>query len=173
MKIIPGNSKTLWNAVRIAKEVEVVNLPQDMSVNDSIIKTSDLPQAFADFFEYKVKNILDTTEVNPTVYNGKQAPISQNNFFMTESDIKECVRSIKVKNSEGFDRITQRVLVDGENQLLKTLMNFFYRIYQEKCVPEQWLVSKIIPIHKKVINAKLKIIAQLQIYVALQNFLKN
>ena len=68
---------------------------------------------------------------------------------MTESDIKECIRSIKVKNSEGYDRIPQRVLVDGEAQLLKPLSHLFYRIYQEKCVPEQWLVSKIIPIHKK------------------------
>ena len=52
-----------------------------MSVNDSIINTTDLPQVFADFFEQKVKKILETTKVDPAVYNGKQTPNSEDSFL--------------------------------------------------------------------------------------------
>ena len=57
--------------------------------------------------------------------------------------------SIKVKNSEGFDRIPQRILVDGANELKLPLSILFAKIYDQKKIPEQWLIAKIIPIHKK------------------------
>ena len=40
---------------------------------------------------------------------------------MSQSDIIECVKSIKVKNCEGYDRIPQRILVDGIDHLAKPL----------------------------------------------------
>ena len=33
--------------------------------------------------------------------------------FMDTDSVRECILSLKLKNSEGFDRIPQRVLVDG------------------------------------------------------------
>ena len=41
------------------------------------------------------------------------------------------------------------VLVDGLEQLLDPLTYLFKLIYVEKKIPGQWLVSKIIPVHKK------------------------
>jgi hypothetical protein len=52
------------------------------------------------------------------------------------------------KNTDGIDRIPQKILVDGVDilSILKDkLMNL---IYSERKVPEQWLVFKIIPVFK-------------------------
>ena len=53
-------------------------------------------------------------------------------MFMTRDNIRECVSEIKIKNTEGYDRIPQRILVDGVEQLLESLTNSFKLIYSEK-----------------------------------------
>ena len=79
---------------------------------------------------------------------------------MTSTDILECLKSIKNKNCEGYDRIPQRILRDGANELIIPLTGLFQRIYTQKTIPEQWSISKVIPVHKKAQNAILKIIDQ-------------
>ena len=74
----------------------------------------------------------------------------ENSFFMTDTDILESLRSIKIKNCEGFDRIPQRILVDGADELISPLSKLFSKIYYQNNIPDQWLIAKIIPIHKKV-----------------------
>ena len=69
--------------------------------------------------------------------------------FLSETDIEECIKDIKMKNSEGFDRIPQRIIVEGCAFLLPPLSILFNKIYKQKKFPEQWLTSKITPIHKK------------------------
>ena len=51
--------------------------------------------------------------VCPNVNNGKRKINSYDKMFMSQSDITECVKSIKVKNCEGYNCIPQRILVDG------------------------------------------------------------
>ena len=58
-------------------------------------------------------------------------------MFMTTNDIENCIRCIKIKNCEGYDRIPQRVLVDGIEHLLKPLTILFKLVYEEKKIPEQ------------------------------------
>ena len=69
-------------------------------------------------------------------------------MFMYPDSIKECVMSLKMKNSEGYDRIPQRILIDGVDHLMTAFGGLFSRIYTQKEVPEQWLVSKTIPVFK-------------------------
>ena len=54
-----------------------------------------------------------------------------------------------MKNSEGDDRIPQRVLIDGIDVLLAPLTYLFNQIYEMKVIPEQWKMAKITPVHKK------------------------
>ena len=68
---------------------------------------------------------------------------------MTGDKIIECVKSLKMKNTEGYDRIPQRIIIDGLESLSKPLEKLFALIYRDKIVPGQWLISKIIPVHKK------------------------
>ena len=83
------------------------------------------------------------------VDNGKRKVVCNEYMFMTPKSIEECLKSIKVKNCEGHDRIPQRILVDGVNQLVKPLTTLFKMIYSQNKLPQQWLVAKINPIFKK------------------------
>ena len=53
-----------------------------------------------------------------------------------------------IKNCEGFDRIPQRVLVDGIDILIDPLNELFGLVYHQRDIPEQWLIAKTIPVHK-------------------------
>jgi hypothetical protein len=68
---------------------------------------------------------------------------------MTEQDIIKVVKTIKTKNCEGHDRIPLRILTDGIMCLIHPLTKLFNKIYEQKTIPTQWLISKVIPIHKK------------------------
>jgi hypothetical protein len=70
------------------------------------------------------------------------------NMFMDEKSIKECMLTLKPKNTEGFDRIPQRVLLDGTKHLLQPLTTLFAQIYKQRKIPNQWLVAKTIHIFK-------------------------
>ena len=70
-------------------------------------------------------------------------------MFMSRAEIYECIKTIKIKNNEDYDRISQRVLVDAIDVLIDAFTNLFALIYAEKKIPEQWKFAKIIPIHKK------------------------
>ena len=52
-KITPGNSKSLWDAVRLAKNVNIQQLPQKMFKDNINIKNEDLPDEFANFLNPK------------------------------------------------------------------------------------------------------------------------
>ena len=98
------------------------------------ISSHELSNGFANFFEKKVNDIVIHTKVNQNVYNGTQTIQAQCGMFMTRDNNRECVSEIKVKNTEGNDRIPQRVLVDGVEQLLESLTNSFKLIYSEKSI---------------------------------------
>ena len=68
---------------------------------------------------------------------------------MSRVRIIECVKGLKMKNTEGYDRIPQRIIIDGLESLGKPLEKLFAMIYRDKKVLGQWLISKIIPVHKK------------------------
>ena len=40
-------------------------------------------------------------------------------------------------------------MIDGRDVLIKPLASLFKLIYRDTELPEQWLISKIIPVHKK------------------------
>ena len=63
--------------------------------------------------------------VNPEVYNGTKKLEQGNKMFMDKVSIMECILSLQVKNSEGYDRIPQRILVDGADVLIATFEGLF------------------------------------------------
>ena len=56
---------------------------------------------------------------------------------------------LKNKKCEGFDRIPACVLLDAKDTLLPPMAVLFNEIYQTCKIPDQWKVSKIVPIFKK------------------------
>ena len=147
--ILPGNSKSLWDAVRIANDKNVTGLPETLYFEGVELQNNNKPTAFGDLFFNKVKNITEQTLTNPNVYNGHIKITEHLDFTLGEKEVGESIKSLKTKNCEGFDRIPQRVLTDGINELTPPLTILFQKILKQKKIPEQWSISKIIPIHKK------------------------
>ena len=139
----------MWDAVKIAHDKNIEPIPRVMFKNNNEVDYDSLPDEFAEFFDSKVKNIVNSVTVNSEVYNGQKLVNSGVSMFMDTKAIISVVGTMKVKNSEGFDRIPQRVIIEGINHLLKPLTNLFKLIYTQKQVPEQWLLAKTVPIHKK------------------------
>ena len=111
--IIPGNSKSLWDAVKIAKDAGFDPLPNEMKFNNVTVTGVNICEQFASFFENKVKTITDEAIIDDEIYNGTSRMVARDQMFMTRPEIYECIKTIKIKNNEGYDRIPQRVLVDA------------------------------------------------------------
>ena len=148
-QIIPGNTKSLWDAVKLAKDMDTPKLPSQMYRNNNLINEEELPDKFADLFGDKVNDIVKGAQISNTVYNGKRKINMAPANFMTPKNVLLAVTSMKTKNCEGHDKIPQRILTDGIEILKYPLTILFNKIYTQKVIPEQWLISKIAPIHKK------------------------
>ena len=148
-KILPGDSKSLWDAVKVAKDINVQQIPSAMYRNGILIEPQNLPDEFASFFKDKVQNVVNNLVIDDNVYNGTRKINAENEDFMTENDVLIVMENLKTKNCEGHDRLPLRILADGTQFLIKPLSQLFNLIYTTKEIPEQWLISKIIPLHKK------------------------
>ena len=120
-----------------------------MIYNNETLSGYDACESFAKFFEAKVNDIVKDTIIDPTVHSGVRRIYANDNMFMTRENIINSVKSLKIKNNEGYDRIPQRVLIDGLEILIEPLTIFFSKVYMTREIPGQWLISKIIPVHKK------------------------
>ena len=69
-------------------------------------------------------------------------------MFMDPTSIRECILSLKIKNCERYDRIPQRCLIDGVELLSPAFNGLFKRVYDQSMVPEQWHISKTVPVYK-------------------------
>ena len=65
---------------------------------------------------------------------------------MCKKDVEECMKSLKTKHCEGYDRIPVRILADARDILLDPMTDLFQKIYATGLIPGQWKISKIIPI---------------------------
>ena len=68
--IVPGNSKSFWKAVNIAKDINNVDLPVSMFTDGIQLANEDLKNHFADYFENKILTLSSTVVINEAVYNG-------------------------------------------------------------------------------------------------------
>ena len=75
---MPSNSKTLCNAVRIANDLNTESIPKTMFRDNIEIQSSKFPDSFAGFFNHKVKNIAESTNIDYNVYNGLRKVEAEN-----------------------------------------------------------------------------------------------
>ena len=92
-----------------------------MNLNSIPVEGSQISDCFAEFFDSKIKKIVDKVEIDNEVYNGRSKMDAGNLDFMTKSDIISCIKMLNIKNFEGYDRIPQRVLIDGIDLLINPL----------------------------------------------------
>ena len=65
--ILPGNTKSLWNSVKIAKDQSVEPIPQKLYKVGNAVDAKNVCDEFACYFDEKVKNIVETTTINENI----------------------------------------------------------------------------------------------------------
>jgi hypothetical protein len=90
-KIIPGNNKSLWDAVKIAKDIEPTPLPTTVNKGGSEYSGKDVLEAFSKFFKSKVSNLEENLATRHEVYNGYKFINSVEMNFMTEDKVAKCL----------------------------------------------------------------------------------
>ena len=60
--------KTLWDSVRIAKDLSIESIPIIMFRDNIEVENCKLADSFACFFDYKVKRILESSVVCNNVF---------------------------------------------------------------------------------------------------------
>ena len=111
--ILPGNSRSLWSAVNISKDIGSNEIPNNMYCNEKKIPEKEVANCFAAYFEEKVDKIVKNATIDPDVYNGKTKFVAADDNFMSPWDVLECAKQLKIKNCEGYDGIPQCFLIDG------------------------------------------------------------
>ena len=111
-KIIPGNNKSLWDAVKIPKDIEPTPLPMKLTKGSIHYGRNEAPAAFSNYFKSKITNLEESLTINEGVWNGERIIRSEEVDFMTPDKVEECMKELKTKNCEGADRIPLRILKD-------------------------------------------------------------
>ena len=65
--IIPGNNKSLWKAVNVAKDLNHDQMPLRMCLNGVEISDHELPDCFADYFEAKINDLVSKTRIDQNI----------------------------------------------------------------------------------------------------------
>jgi hypothetical protein len=68
---------------------------------------------------------------------------------MTENDIIYATHSLKTKNYEGYDRLPPKMLYNVHDILSSPFARIFQKLYEQKEIPDQLNVSKIMLVFQK------------------------
>ena len=123
--ILPGDCKSLWYAVKLAKNQGPNIIPSNILLKGIDVTGDEVSESFAGFFDKKVVGIVDSTSVNPGVHIGRRKFHTDSLMSMASHKILECIKSLKVKNTEGYNIIPQRIIIDGQDSLIKPLTKLF------------------------------------------------
>ena len=108
--------------------VQAVNLAKDVNSNEILAKMyregeeiieEKIAENFANFFENKISKLLANVVIDPGVYNGtRKLQMSQNANFMTSSNIRKAITTIKMKNADNIVIILIFVLIISHSSLI-------------------------------------------------------
>ena len=99
-----------------------------MLLNGNKVPKEDLPEAFAIHFSQKIDDIISAANICPNVYNGQNKITVGEIKFMTPDKVLEAIKGLKMKNSEGPDRIPQRILIYGMELLCESFTVLMIKI---------------------------------------------
>jgi hypothetical protein len=156
-KILSGGQAGLWKGLHLALDKAVEQIPNEIRWdNKTIMKSSEKAQAFADFFCAKTKSLVEENSVQDDVENGEKVVDAEETNYVTLGRTVEIMKNLQQKNCYGCDRIPLRILRDGYSVLGKPVYALMNKIYEQKKIPEQWKMSRIIPLHKRGSKAKIE-----------------
>ena len=149
-KILEGGQQGLWKGLRLAQSKPVEPIPKEIkSETELLVTPGDQAQAFANFFQAKVEKVVEENQINQHVNNGTRLVECGCYNFFTLDLVQGIMMELKSKPCFGSDRVPLKVLRDGVRFLAQPILKLMNLIYEQKHVPEQWKISRIIPLHKK------------------------
>jgi hypothetical protein len=149
-KIKKGDSATLWEAVNIAKGNPSNGIPEVVVTPEGRkFSGEERPQAFAEYFQEKVKKIASETLIPQSPDYGVNKVHVENEPFFTYTKVLKTMLSMKSKKCHGYDNVPLLVLKDGAEVLATPFTELFKKIYQTKQLPDQWKISRTLPLFKK------------------------
>jgi hypothetical protein len=83
----------------MAKDTYKNNLPKTLYENGVEIDQDKVADLFGSFFDRKVRYILAEVRINDNVHNGRRLVDAEERMFMQESDVWECMKTLKDINS--------------------------------------------------------------------------
>jgi len=149
-KLQKGDNATLWEAVNIAKGGPSNGIPEVIvTQTGQCFSGEERPQAFADYFQEKVDNIVNNTLIPDNPDCGINKVTVENAYFFSYEKVLQTMVTLKSKKCYGYDNIPLLVLKDGAEILASPYSKLFEKIYQTKQLPDQWKISRTIPLFKK------------------------
>ena len=156
-RIKPGDSKTLWQAVNIAKNNLIGTLPESVSLDEKNAETDEeKAELFCKHFNDKVTNIINNNPHNRAVYNGRKLINNSNLEPFSVEELLKILNDLPNKNCSGIDRIPLRFFSDAKLVLAPTILSLMIKIWNSNIIPEVWKITKVIPLHKSGNKADVK-----------------
>ena len=81
-------------------------------------------------------------------------------IFSQEEILKSIKQLYKTNKSGGTNKLINDFFIHGKNVLVSVLCNLFNKIFENGIFPEEWSEGYIIPLHKKGVSLKSKIIGE-------------
>jgi hypothetical protein len=158
----------------LALDKAVDQIPKEIRWGDRTITESvEKASAFAEYFNTKTTNIVEQNTVQNGVWNGGRVLAAEEANYITMQKTQDTMKNLKLKNCYGCDRIPLRILRDGYSILGKPVYELMLKIYTQKKIPEQWKMSRIIPLHKKGPKSKIENYRPISNLCAISNFFKK
>ena len=83
------------------------------------------------------------------------------------------LHEMNVKKACGPDSLSSHVFKECATEMAPSLAHLFTRSFQSGCIPVQWKLGNVVPVHKKVISPRYLIIDQYLYYVFCQKYVYN
>ena len=87
----------------------------------------------------KAQTLASNANINPNVYYGQIKINFNDENFMTRPNVLETMISIKLKNSEGSDRIPKRIILYAAEILGEPLTVLMNKIYEKRRLKKNYL----------------------------------
>ena len=125
---------------------------------------------FNDYFSQQCTAIGDSSiPTNITFENEERLPT----FWIFSDDIVKIIGSLEPNKAYVHDEIAIFMIKRCVSSISKQLEILFRNCSENECFPKEWKKSIIVPVHKKMINSRSKIIGQYHYYLFVLKFLKR
>ena len=121
---------------------------EDMQDKNGILQNEDQAKAevLNDFFT-SVSTIEDTLHIPEISWQFSGAKLET--IVITPDCVRQKLKAIKFTSSSGPDGVSSRVLFEAADAICAPLTLLFQKSLSSGCLPEDWKLGTVVPIHKK------------------------